>query len=262
LGSPSLNSVYQISPCGQAQSGKGSKPIRYLYPRMRLFPASAEGVDEDMQLTPELIEIAYRRGIFPMADPDTGEVWWFEPRRRAVIPLDGFHISRSLAKTIRRGIFEVRVNTDFEGVMRGCADRDEGTWISEEFVRVYTQLHRQGKAHSVETWRSGRLVGGTYGVALGGAFMAESMFHYETDASKVALAALVSRLRERGYVLLDVQFMTAHLRSLGAVEIGRLEYLRRLQTALSLDCRFDAESDTGQSEAGDAVGEAEISTFK
>lgn len=210
-----------------------------------------------MQLTPELIEIAYRQGIFPMADPDTGEIWWFQPGRRAIIPLDGFHVSRSLAKTIRRGVFEVRINTDFEGVMRGCADREEGTWISEEFVRVYSELHRQGKAHSVETWRDGRLVGGTYGVALGGAFMAESMFHYETDASKVALAALVSRLRERGYILLDVQYMTPHLRSLGAVEIGRPHYLRRLQTALLLDCRFDEHPRTTRGEEGTCAGQAE-----
>src|SRR6185436_7960277 len=127
-----------------------------------------------------------------------------------------------LAKTIRQGVFEVRIDTDFEGVMRGCAaNREEGTWISEEFILLYGALHRLGKAHSVETWRNGRLVGGTYGIALGGAFMAESMFHGETDASKVALAALVDRLRERRFTLLDVQYVTPHLESLGAVEITR-----------------------------------------
>lgn len=192
-----------------------------------------------LTFTPRGIEAAYREGIFPMAHEKTGEIWWFRPDPRAILPLDSFHISRSLAKTIRKGLFEVRVNTDFPGVMRGCADRPEGTWISEDFIRVYTQLHRQGKAHSVETWREGRLVGGTYGVALGGAFMAESMFHYETDASKVALAALVERLRRRGFVLLDVQYLTPHLARFGAIEIPHRVYYRLLQYALRLDCRFD-----------------------
>jgi leucyl/phenylalanyl-tRNA---protein transferase len=192
-----------------------------------------------LTLTPEGVELAYRHGIFPMADEGSGEVLWFRPDPRAVIPLDGFHVSRSLARTLRRAAFDVRVDTDFEGVMRGCADRPEGTWISERFVEVYGALHRAGKAHSVEAWRGGRLVGGAYGLALGGAFMAESMFHRETDASKVALAALTSRLRERGFVLLDVQYVTPHLESLGAIEITKREYERRLEAALRLDCRFD-----------------------
>ena len=171
-------------------------------------------------------------------DEGSGEILWFRPDPRAIIPLDGFHISRSLARTLRRGIFEVRVDTDFEGVMRGCADRPEGTWISERFVEVYGALHRAGKAHSVEAWRDGRLVGGAYGLALGGAFMAESMFHRETDASKVALAALVQRLWERNFTLLDVQYVTPHLESLGAIEISRREYERRLARALALHRRF------------------------
>jgi leucyl/phenylalanyl-tRNA---protein transferase len=191
-----------------------------------------------LTLTPEGVELAYRHGIFPMADERSGEVLWFRPDPRAIIPLNGFHASRSLARTLRRGLFEIRVDTDFEGVMRGCADRPEGTWISERFVEVYAALHRAGKAHSVEAWREGRLVGGTYGVALGGAFMAESMFHRETGASKVALALLVSRLREQGFILLDVQYVTPHLESLGAVEITRREYERRLEQALGLPCRF------------------------
>jgi leucyl/phenylalanyl-tRNA--protein transferase len=191
-----------------------------------------------LTLTPEGVELAYRHGIFPMAEERSGEVLWFRPDPRAIVPLDGFHISRSLARTLRRGGFEIRVNTDFERVMRGCADRPEGTWISGRFVDVYGALHEAGKAHSVETWRGGRLVGGTYGVALGGAFMAESMFHRETDASKVALAALVTRLRERDFVLLDVQYVTPHLESLGAVEIPRRDYERRLERALSLPCTF------------------------
>jgi leucyl/phenylalanyl-tRNA---protein transferase len=191
-----------------------------------------------LTLTPEGVELAYRHGIFPMADERSGEVLWFRPDPRAIIPVDGFHVSRSLARTIRRATFEIRLDTDFEGVMRGCADRPEGSWISERFVEVYAALHRAGKAHSVEAWREGHLVGGTYGLALGGAFMAESMFHVETDASKVALAALCSRLREQGFILLDVQYVTPHLESLGAVEIARREYERRLEQALGLPCRF------------------------
>jgi leucyl/phenylalanyl-tRNA---protein transferase len=191
-----------------------------------------------LTLTPEGVLRAYCQGIFPMADERSGEVLWFRPDPRAIIPVDGFHVSRSLARTLRRAHFEIRVDTDFEGVMRGCAHRPEGTWISERFVEVYGALHLAGQAHSVEAWREGRLVGGTYGVALGGAFLAESMFHRETDASKVALGALVVRLRERGFILLDVQYVTPHLESLGAVEITRREYERRLAEALRLDCRF------------------------
>ena len=173
-----------------------------------------------------------------MADERSGEVLWFRPDPRAIIPLDGFHVSRSLARTLKGGRFEIRLDTDFEGVMRGCADRPEGSWIDERFVEVYGALHRAGKAHSVEAWREGRLAGGTYGVAVGGAFMAESMFHRETDASKVALAALVERLGERGFTLLDVQYLTPHLASLGAVEISRREYEARLVRALSLSRNF------------------------
>ena len=191
-----------------------------------------------LTLTPEGVELAYRHGIFPMADEQSDEVLWFRPDPRAIIPLDGFHVSRSLARTRRRALFEIRVDTDFEGVMRGCADRREGSWISDRFVEVYGALHRAGKAHSVEVWREGGLVGGTYGVALGGAFMAESMFHRVTDASKVALAALVERLRARRFALLDVQYVTPHLESLGAVEISRREYERRLEHALALPCRW------------------------
>ena len=191
-----------------------------------------------LTFTPAGIELAYRRGIFPMFNHYTGGVDWYRPDPRAIIPLDTFHVSRSLAKTIRQGIFEIRVNTDFEGVMRGCAYRSEGTWISEEFIDVYGALHRQGLAHSVETWRAGRLVGGTYGISLGGAFMGESMFHYETDASKVALAALVERLRDRGFQLLDTQYLTPHLIRFGAVEIPHREYYDRLKRATRLACTF------------------------
>lgn len=191
-----------------------------------------------LQFTPEGVVAAYRHGVFPMGDDESSLISWHRPDPRAVIPLGSFHVSRSLARTIRRGIFDVRINTDFEGVMRGCADRPEGTWITEAFIKVYGELHRRGLAHSVETWRDGRLVGGTYGVALGAAFMAESMFHRETDASKVALAALVSRLRERGYFLLDVQYMTPHLARLGAVSIPGAVYYAVLQQALTRSCSF------------------------
>ena len=184
------------------------------------------------------MEAAYRHGVFPMADEGAGEVLWFRPDPRAIIPLDGFHVSRSLKRRLRLGGFEIRIDIDFEGVMRACGDRPEGTWISEEFIEVYGALHRAGKAHSVEAWRDGRLAGGCYGVSLGGAFMAESMFHRETDASKVALAGLVSRLRDRRFTLLDVQYVTPHLASLGAVEIPRREYERRLSEALKLERRF------------------------
>ena len=195
-----------------------------------------------LDFTPETLEFAYRLGIFPMHDDDTGAIYWFQPDPRTIMPLDGFHISRSLAKTIRKGTFQVTYDQDFEGVMRGCADREEGTWISEEFIEVYGLLHQQGKAHSVECWREGKLVGGTYGVAFGGAFMAESMFHYETDASKVALAALVQRLNERRFLLLDVQYLTPHLASLGAIEIPHAEYMTRLARALLRHCRFTKDT--------------------
>ncbi|MBC7527828.1 MAG: leucyl/phenylalanyl-tRNA--protein transferase [Chthonomonadaceae bacterium] len=190
-----------------------------------------------LTLTPAGIEYAYRRGIFPMDDPETGELLWFQPDPRTIIPLDGFHISRSLAKTLKRKRFEIRYDTDFEGVMRGCADREE-TWISEEFIRIYSDLHALGKAHSAEVWLDEKLVGGTYGVAIGGSFMAESMFHTVTDASKVALFGLVSRLNKQGFALLDVQYLTPHLESLGAIEISHATYKKRLEKALKLPCNF------------------------
>ena len=197
-----------------------------------------------LSFTPAGVERAYRLGIFPMYYEETGQIYWFQPDPRTILPLETFHISRSLAKTIRQGRFDVRFNTDFEGVMRGCADREEGTWISENFIAVYTALHRMGKAHSVETWLGNRLVGGTYGLALGGAFMAESMFHYETDASKVALAALVGRLRERGFGLLDVQYLTPNLARFGAREIPHRLYSTLLQDALQIPGIFDLPSPT------------------
>jgi len=180
---------------------------------------------------------AYQMGAFPMAD-ESGEIAWFSPDPRCIIPLDGLRVSRSLRRTIRRGIFDIRVNSDFDAVIAECADRPEGTWISTEIMDLYRTLHRRGYAHSVEAWSDEKLVGGLYGVAIGGAFFGESMFTRVTDASKVALAALVERMSRRGYVLLDTQWSTSHLESMGAIEISRREYLRRLRLALPLPGLF------------------------
>jgi leucyl/phenylalanyl-tRNA--protein transferase len=189
------------------------------------------------EFTPELVLHAYRMGVFPMADLD-GEIYWYSPDPRCVFDLDRFRVSRSLRQVIRRGMFEVRVNTAFDEVIRACAGRAEGTWISDELIAVYSELHRRGHVHSVESWQGDRLAGGLYGVAIGGAFFGESMFYHATDASKVALVALVNRLRDRGFKLLDTQWSTPHLQRFGTVEIPQREYLRRLEQALALPCRF------------------------
>lgn len=187
-------------------------------------------------LTPELLLRAYAAGIFPMAetaeDPD---VFWVDPEQRGILPLDGFHLPRRLARTLRQDVFDVRCDAAFEAVVRGCAEptpERPKTWINEEIVRLYAALHRLGFAHSVETWRGGELVGGLYGVALGAAFFGESMYSRVTDASKVALAQLVARLRLGGFRLLDTQFVTDHLQQFGAVEISRTQYHRRLTAAI------------------------------
>ncbi|HET9265634.1 MAG TPA: leucyl/phenylalanyl-tRNA--protein transferase [Vicinamibacterales bacterium] len=190
----------------------------------------------------ELLVSAYTSGWFPMA-VDGAEIRWFSPDPRGIIPLDAFHVPGRLARVVRRGVFRVEVDTGFESVIRACAeaerDRDDpGTWISEEIVQSYIALHRRGLAHSVEAWHGERLAGGLYGVAIGGAFFGESMFHRETDASKVALVALVERLRSRGYLLLDTQWVTEHLEQFGAVEIARKKYLKRLEAALAVDATF------------------------
>jgi leucyl/phenylalanyl-tRNA--protein transferase len=180
---------------------------------------------------------AYRNAIFPMSMAD-GEIAWFSPDPRAIIPIDeGFHIPHGLRRTLRKNLFEIRIDAGFEEVMRRCGQRDE-TWINEEIIESYVNLHRLGHAHSVEAWCDGRLAGGLYGVAMGGAFFGESMFHEVTDASKVALHALVMRMRERGFSLLDTQWVTPHLRTMGAVEIPRGVYLRRLKACVDAPCRF------------------------
>ena len=199
-------------------------------------PQASNGVPPS--LDPALVVRAYRQGVFPMAMED-GSIGWFSPDPRGIIPLDRFHVPERLARVVRQRRFEIAVDRGFEAVMRACAERpDDGTWISDDIIQCYTTMHRLGLAHSVEAWRDGRLAGGLYGVHLGGAFFGESMFHRETDASKVALAALVDRLRRQDFRLLDVQWLTPHLEQFGAVEIPRREYQRRLKEALLLDRAF------------------------
>lgn len=188
-------------------------------------------------ISADLLLHAYRNAVFPMASPD-GEIAWFSPDPRAIIPLDvGFRVSHGLRRTLKKGRFEVRVDTAFETVMRECAAREE-TWINEEIIASYVALHRLGHAHSVEAWCEGRLAGGLYGVKLGGAFFGESMYHEVTDASKVALHGLVMRLRERGFELLDTQWLTPHLETFGAREISRADYRERLLACAEKPCRF------------------------
>ncbi len=196
------------------------------------------------ELKPELLLSAYANGIFPMAD-EQDEIRWYSPDPRAVIELDRFKISRSLRQRIRSAEadgsgFEIRYNTCFERVMRRCADREDGTWISRDIIESYGRLHELGYAHSVETFYGEELAGGLYGVSLGGAFFGESMFTDppRRDGSKLALVALVERMQERRMTLLDIQFLTPHLQRFGAVEISRDEYLRRLESAVHLETSF------------------------
>ncbi|HVM62457.1 MAG TPA: leucyl/phenylalanyl-tRNA--protein transferase [Verrucomicrobiae bacterium] len=217
-----------------------------------------------MVLEPDILLTAYRRGIFPMAVDKRGRIGWFSPDPRAIIPLDDrFHVPHGLRRVLKRNKFAITVDTDFETVIRECAKRKEGTWISRGIIESYCNLHRLGHAHSIEVRlachpesvegspsepveiprqarndEERKLVGGLYGVAIDGAFFGESMFHRVTDASKVALVALVERLRARGFVLLDTQWTTPHLRQFGTCEIPRNEYLRQLEQALRLECRF------------------------
>lgn len=192
--------------------------------------AAADGlVAVGGKLTPELILEAYAGGIFPMAEAD-GLLGWWSPNPRGIIELEPFHVPRRLRRRMKQ--FEVRIDSDWEGVLTGCA-RPEGTWISDEIRREYGELFRRGQCHTVEAWHEGKLAGGLYGVRVGAAFMAESKFHYVTDASKVALVGLVERLRERGYELLDVQYVTSHLATMGASWVSRKDYLARLRRAVA-----------------------------
>jgi leucyl/phenylalanyl-tRNA---protein transferase len=185
----------------------------------------------------DLVLQAYQQGWFPMGDDRAPGIEWYSPDPRGVLPLDAFHTPARLQRVVRQNRFDLRINQAFPEVLASCAARGE-TWITEEISGTYLELHRLGFAHSVETWHEGTLAGGLYGVALGGAFFGESMFHRATDASKVALHGLVTRLRERGFTLLDTQWVTPHLRQFGALEIPRARYLRLLQRALVKPCSF------------------------
>lgn len=185
-----------------------------------------------MTLSPELLLQAYRAGVFPMAEHrDDPELFWVDPRRRGVIPMNGFRISRSLARRLRRQDYEVTFDRDFEGVIDACADRRE-TWINSEIRALFTALHHRGHAHSIEVWMQDELVGGVYGLEVGGAFCGESMFSRRRDGSKIALAWLIDLLKRAGFMLFDTQFLTEHLASLGAIEIPRQQYRAQLATAL------------------------------
>ena len=192
----------------------------------------------DPQITSDILLRAYAMGIFPMADGrDDPEIHWIDPRHRGIMPLDGFHLSRSLARRIRQGGFQVTADSDFTGVVEACALREE-TWISHRIQTLYEALHRLGHAHSIEVWDGDALIGGVYGVTLGAAFFGESMFSRRTDASKIALAYTVHRLNAGGFRLFDTQFLTPHLASLGGVEIPRAEYHERLAEALTHKADF------------------------
>jgi leucyl/phenylalanyl-tRNA--protein transferase len=215
------------------------------------------------EITPDILLRAYAMGIFPMSDgrEDT-EIHWIDPRRRGVLPLDGFHVSRSLAKRLRSGEFRATVDTAFEAVVEACAARDE-TWISHRIQRLYVQLHHLGFAHSVEVWREHALVGGVYGVTLGAAFFGESMFSRVPDASKIALAHAVHRLRAGGFRLFDTQFLTPHLASLGAMEIPRADYHARLAEALEQTAQFTPEGycpSSSEVASGAASGNRQFNT--
>ncbi len=205
-------------------------------------------------ITTELLLRAYASGIFPMSESaDDPDLFWVEPEQRGLLPLDVVHVSRRLARTVRGDRFEVTVDRDFDGVISGCAApgaKRDNTWINAEIRRLYGDLFAQGRVHTVEARRDGRLVGGLYGVRIGGAFFGESMFSTETDASKVALVHLVARLKAGGFTLLDTQFITSHLASFGAIEIPRAHYRRRLAAALPLPAEFHRLGKPGEPVSG------------
>lgn len=195
-----------------------------------------------MKLTTELLLKGYSAGIFPMAINARGDIAWFSPDPRAIIPLDErFHVSKSLGRTVRQNKFEITMDRDFPGVIRACAKTHGDTWISREIVEAYSFLHADGHAHSIETWLDGQLAGGLYGVHVGGAFFGESMFHRATDASKVALVALVEHLRARGFALLDTQWMTPHLERFGTRLVSKDAYLQMLNDAVKMNVTWGAE---------------------
>jgi len=213
-----------------------------------------------IRLTPDILLEAYAAGIFPMAEAaGDPELFWVDPNRRGILPLDAFHVPRRLKRVMRQGHFVLRADTAFAAVIRGCAEASEtrpGTWINEEIVRLYSALFERGAAHSVECWQEGELVGGLYGVSLGAAFFGESMFSRVSDASKVALVELVVRLRRGGYRLLDTQFVTPHLAQFGVIEISRARYHRLLAEALRYRASFPRDLTGGLGEDGAAGGGA------
>ena len=212
-------------------NGENSNTVEAVQQSMRKHPI----------LDPMILMARYAQGIFPMAHDD-GKIHWYDPDPRAIIPLDDrFHISRRLQRTINRSPYEIRINHDFLGVMKGCAAvaiGRETTWIDEQIIEAYNKLHQQGYAHSVEAWQGEKLVGGLYGVALRGLFAGESMFSQADDASKICLVALVNRLRERGFKLLDTQFTTPHLMQFGVIEVSRVQYKWLLKFALQISAEF------------------------
>lgn len=200
--------------------------------------------DITIEITPQVLLKAYSCGIFPMAESaDDPALYWIEPQARGILPLDAVHVPRRLAKSVRQNAFEVRINSDFEAVIDGCAASKAGrrsTWINARIRSLYGALFAQGHCHTVETWRDGRIVGGLYGVALGGVFFGESMFSTERDASKIALVYLCARLTHGGFTLLDTQFVTDHLRQFGTIEVERQEFHRLLEPALTREADFHA----------------------
>jgi leucyl/phenylalanyl-tRNA--protein transferase len=220
-------------------------------------PAATEDDQDERTITPEILLTAYRLGVFPMAEAhDDPVIHWINPKRRGIIPLDRFHVPRRLARTLRSGRFVMTADMAFDQVIRTCAEATEtrpSTWLNPQLIELYGELFRRGYAHSIETWQDGALVGGLYGVSIGGAFFGESMFSRATDASKAALVDLVGRLRAGGYVLLDTQFVTSHLTRFGAIEIPQGEYQRRLQHAVMQTAHFPvATAQPGGEPAGAA----------
>ncbi|MCK4946156.1 MAG: leucyl/phenylalanyl-tRNA--protein transferase [Alphaproteobacteria bacterium] len=221
-------------------------------------------------LTPDIVLQAYRAGFFPMApDRESAEIRWYDPDVRGVLPIAGLHVPKRLQRTVRKRIYQITFDMDFETVIRGCASARSDTWINDEIIALYTALHHQGFAHCVEAWKGGKLVGGLYGIALGGAFFGESMFSTSVDASKVVLVHLVARLWRQGFELLDTQFVNEHLRQFGVYSIPRVEYLERLEKVLGKEVSFqssksESEFSSSSSLAGSlsgAVSEEKSSGF-
>ena len=206
-----------------------------------------------IRLTSDLLIKAYTAGVFPMAESrDTGDIFWVDPQRRGILPIDDLHVPRRLRRTLRRNVYEIRVDTAFEHVVRACAEPNNArpeTWISEPIISAYTELQSLGFAHSVECWQAGNLGGGLYGVTIGGAFFGESMFTRARDASKVALVHLCARLMKGGFTLLDTQFITDHLEQFGTIEIPRADYHRRLEVAITIPARFPEELSPAEMDA-------------